>query len=246
LVHSSLKSIGYVAGGPDTVIDALMEAVGEDGLLMMPTFTPDVVRNVSSIPFNHKKSASTTGIITETFRLRANTLRSRHPTHSVAVWGKDAPWYIEHHNETTGPFDYGTPIFRFIEKGGYILLIGVTHNRNSSIHVAESLLNPSYLNVKRFKDDKDYYLIETEQGAIIRMPVGNRRSGHSGNFDIIEELSEVKNVQKECFLGSATVKLMKGQNLINILLPVLSQNPAFLLCKSEDCYSCSERRKRLK
>ena len=41
IVHSSLSSLGYVVNGANDVIDALLETIGKDGTLMMPSHTGD-------------------------------------------------------------------------------------------------------------------------------------------------------------------------------------------------------------
>ena len=85
VVHSSLKSIGMTRDGADTVIDALMDVIGEEGTIFMPVFTYSYEREGKTDPFDRKDSPSLTGIITETFRKRSGVLRSSHPTHSMAV-----------------------------------------------------------------------------------------------------------------------------------------------------------------
>ncbi|MDO8685686.1 MAG: AAC(3) family N-acetyltransferase [Clostridiales bacterium] len=93
LVHSALSSIGYVDGGADTVIDALLESVGEEGTVVMSTLTGWLE------PFDADKTPSAVGKITEKFRLRENAYRSLHPVHSVAAIGKHAEYITAGHDE---------------------------------------------------------------------------------------------------------------------------------------------------
>ena len=62
LIHSSYKSLGGVEGGPDTLFDALQEAVGEDGILMFPTFTYAVC-NARNPVFDVKSTRSQSGAL---------------------------------------------------------------------------------------------------------------------------------------------------------------------------------------
>ena len=108
LMHSALSSIGRVEGGADTVIDAVLEAVGESG-----TFA------VSTMAFNHpydpENDRSTVGIISETHRLRKNSIRSLRPVHCINAIGAKAylyssnlsTWYLEWGNEICGSHDPG-------------------------------------------------------------------------------------------------------------------------------------------
>ena len=82
LVHSSLKSLGHVKGGPETVIQGLLQAIGDDGTLLMPALSygqePHHTHSARETPSN-------VGAIPEHFRKREGSLRSIHPTHSVVA-----------------------------------------------------------------------------------------------------------------------------------------------------------------
>lgn len=103
-VHSSLGSFGYVEGGADTVIDALLETVGKRGNIVMSTHsanlsddkrTPEMVAIGISwlfkiLPYDPDKTPVTTGIIPETFRKRKGVIRGLHPSLSIAATGPKA------------------------------------------------------------------------------------------------------------------------------------------------------------
>src|SRR5688572_10370238 len=93
LVHSSYDAFQGFAGKPTDVITVLQDIIGAQGVLMMPTlpFTGTAVDYVRSDPvFDVKRTPSRMGLLTELFRRRGDVLRSVHPTHSVAVWGRAA------------------------------------------------------------------------------------------------------------------------------------------------------------
>ena len=245
IVHSSLKSMGLIYGGADTLIDALLEAVGINGLVMVPTFTYSYENNEGTMPYNKYKTPSQTGLVTDIFRRRRNAFRSDHPTHSVAAIGKDAEEYAKGHGPEVPPFDINTPIQRLAKDGGYILLIGVSHNTDSTIHVAECIANLPFLDIKNRESHGDFCLIESNNGKIIRFPLSKKLPACDNMFNEIEKLEDIKKQQKEGYVGNAFCKLIKGSVLLDILVKVLRDNPGYFLCNEEKCWSCSERKKRL-
>src|SRR5205085_4877227 len=84
LVHSSLRSLGFVPGGALTVIRALRDALGPEGTLVLPTHTWEWM-SAGSRHFDARTTPSCVGVITETFRGLPGVVRSLHPTHSVAA-----------------------------------------------------------------------------------------------------------------------------------------------------------------
>src|SRR5437764_575975 len=84
MCHSSMKSFGHVDGGPDAVIDALLDMVGPDGHVLMPTLTSTYAGTggeLSVYAFNPKTTPSRVGKLTDTFWRRSNAVRSQHATH---------------------------------------------------------------------------------------------------------------------------------------------------------------------
>lgn len=93
LIHSSMKSIGAVEGGADTVLDALMEFFAE-GLLLLPTHTWQSIDQDHPV-FDVRRSPCCVGILPELFRQRPGVVRSLHPTHSIAACGRGAAEYLQ-------------------------------------------------------------------------------------------------------------------------------------------------------
>lgn len=139
LIHSSMKSIGDVEGGADTVLDALMTFFA-DGLLLLPTHTWKTV-NAANPVFDVRTSSCCVGILPELFRQRPGVVRSLHPTHSLAGYGKDAAAYLAGQELCNTPCTPGGAYDRLKDVGGKILLVGVTHARNTYIHSVEEVLN---------------------------------------------------------------------------------------------------------
>ena len=129
MVHSPLRSFGHFEGGPEAVIDCLMEVI-PGGTLVMPTYTR---RSLQRNPERDRKEfdpaaePSMDGIITEHFRLRPGVIRQpNNPWHPKAVWGRHQKPLIESRPNAIYGF--------FLAHAGRVLLIGVGHETHSLVH----------------------------------------------------------------------------------------------------------------
>jgi aminoglycoside 3-N-acetyltransferase len=242
LMHSSLKSLGYVKGGADTVIDAVMEVIGESGLFMVPTFT---FTNFTPF-FDPEKTPSQMGLITETLRLRKDSARSWHPRHSVGVLGEKTKEVVRGHLQA-GSVGKGSPIDRLAKKGGYILLLGVGHTANTAIHTAEVYAELPYLDaVKDSPDFPEQALVKTPiNGEKIKVDLAPYPTCSEG-FWKLEPLLRDKGQIRYGKVGQAHCQLMKSLSVIQTASSLLRQDPLALLCEEPDCYSCNEKRKAIR
>ena len=116
IVHTSLKSMGYVCGGAQAVIEALIESVGENGTIMMPTQSWKNLDPETGVhgevdekdwplirenwPAYDKKMTltNTMGAVAEMFRQWPGSVRSDHPARSICAWGKNAAYLTQNHD----------------------------------------------------------------------------------------------------------------------------------------------------
>lgn len=128
MVHSAFDRFVGFRGGPLEVVRALQETVGPEGTLLMPTtpFRRSAIEYALNDPiFDARHTASQMGLITEIFRRSRGVVRSNHPTHSVAAWGRHADAMISGHERGDTPCGKCSPYARLLDCDGKILLAGV-------------------------------------------------------------------------------------------------------------------------
>ncbi len=138
IVHSSLSSLGHVAGGAATVCRAFMETVTEDGTLMMPSFNHGAAFKDGGC-YDPLVTPTTNGAIPQAFWQMAGVYRSLNPTHPVACWGSNARELLRgHHRVTT--MGTGSPLELLERRGGKVVLVN-TPRANTYHHVVEMTTN---------------------------------------------------------------------------------------------------------
>jgi aminoglycoside 3-N-acetyltransferase len=235
VVHSALRSLGPVEGNANTVLDALLSCVGSDGLLVMPTFTYD------NDGFDPDMTPSRTGILTEILRKHPDAVRSHHPTHSVTAVGEGAAALCEDHHLKPG-LGMDSPLDRLAKAGGGVLLLGVGHTSNSTVHVGEAHARMPYLNIPfRPHSPRRIPLIGSVNLEVeLRDPPGCSRA-----FGVIEALLRKRGAIKDGLIGKALVQWMPGEEVISAATDLLRLQAAALLCNDPTCYRCSMSRERL-
>ena len=164
LVHSALSSLGHVPGGADTVIDALLEALGPSGTLLLPTLSYLFVTETSPT-FNVVTTPTNLGAIPAAALRRTGAVRSLHPTHSVAALGSRATELTRDHYLDTTPVGEHSPFRLLRNVGGQVAFLGCGTRCNTSIHGVEELLPtpPPYL----FRDERITYDVTDAEGHML-------------------------------------------------------------------------------
>jgi len=153
ITHISLSSLGWVCGGPQAIIESLMEVVTREGNIIMSAYTgynsnpaswkyPPVPKKWLSVirehlPVYDKEMSHPSGMgkIVECFRAIKDVERSNHPRSSFLAWGKNKADIISNENYDF-PFGIDSPLGKAYKLGSYILMIGVDYNIINSFYFA--------------------------------------------------------------------------------------------------------------
>jgi aminoglycoside 3-N-acetyltransferase len=223
MVHSSLKSLGWVPGGAETVIQALLFALGTDGTLLMPALTYGTVGS-SNPCFDLRSTPSCVGIIPETFRLRAGTKRSLHPTHSVCASGSLAKQLLTPHQEDSTPCGPNSPFHRLPDFDGQILMLGCGLLPNTSIHALEEIVKTPYA----LKAPMVYTLINENGEEIKKAYSPHHFAGYTQRYDRVTRILKHPDLRTGSVM-KAHSHLMDAVALKNAGLIALEDNPLFFV-----------------
>lgn len=228
LVHSSFKSLGPGTGGPQAVVQALLDSVGPTGTVLFPTHTWANAGPSNPPIFDVRNTPSAqVGILAETARCWPGAVRSLHPTHSVVAIGSEAS-YLTNGHFNGGICGIGSPYDRLCEcpRGrGFVLLLGVDHERNTSLHMVEELLRiPGALKGKAVCRVKDYdgteYLRESKF-----------HSWQSRTFMVLDHDLDRESIQIHGRIGEARVRLVDANKLREFALDKLREDPSYFWTK---------------
>ena len=238
IVHSSLKSFGYVEGGADAVIDAL-KVVTSEGTLVFPTLR---TRNFYDAynDWDVEKTPSDVGYLTERFRLSTNVFRSNQETHSVCAYGKDAEYITKNHGigeKRIGvfgdtPFSKQSPWQKMYNMDAKVVMIGVSMKYNTFKHfveyklvndiidaiVDENIKKQAVSKVSRFKDTAKYYL----DGETAFSPEGVWL-WHDSNRT--QEVFEKSRKLKKVICGNSTIICFSSKAFVDFQYDEIINNP---------------------
>ena len=142
LVHTSLRLIGKVEGGAQTILDALIEQYTADGgLLCIPTHTWDNIGKEITLDINDP--ATCLGVFSDFAAADPRGIRSENPTHSVVVFGdrKKALAFIADETKIASVTAPDSCYGKLWEQEGYVLLVGVSHNKNTYLHAVDEIVH---------------------------------------------------------------------------------------------------------
>lgn len=234
MVHASLSSLGFVCGGEQIVIEALIDAVGPEGTLMMPTQTWKNLDPSSGVHWEEDEEwyqairdnwpaydknitpTNTMGKVAEMFRKWPNAERSDHPVRSVAALGKNASYLTKDH-DLENIFGKNSPLDKLYGLDGYVLLIGVGYDKNTSLHLADALAEyPS----KHYESSSSAIMVNGKREWVTYKTL----YVDGEDFEKIGEDFEKTNKISTLKIGNAVIKFMKQRDLVDYAIKWIEAN----------------------
>lgn len=221
LVHSALSKVGYVEGGPKTLVDALLEVLNPSATLLMPT-SPVITLQAQhpNTVFDVQHTPSKMGAVTEYFRTHLATHRSAHPLEPVAAFGPKAEAYTALHHADATAYGPNSPWLKHMEYQGQILYVGTTLiNSGTSLHAVEDAIGqeefkfPVYLQQRR--------TFEVRNGGrqfSLTTTVHNPEMSAKRACDGLIPLLKTEGALQEIVVGEAPSLLVDASKMKSILL----------------------------
>ena len=229
LVHTSYRGVRPVTGGPAALIDALRDAVGRRGTVVMPSWGDD-----DSTPFEPASTpaAADLGVTAETFRRLPDAKRSSHPF-AFAAAGPEAERIVGDPLPLP-PHGLASPVGRVYELDGQVLLLGVGHDANTTIHLAEALADVPYHMPK--------HCTVLVQGRAIR--IDYTETDHCcERFALADEWLRERGLQREGIVGRGQARLAASRDIVTVVHEQLVRDPLiFLHDPGQGCAECDAAR----
>jgi aminoglycoside N3'-acetyltransferase len=174
-LHSSLRSLGFVEGGPTTVLSSLLRTIGPNGTLIVPTYYQPggTIYTTCTLPdyiFDPAIHGTGLGALPAAFLKVPGVCRSLHPTHSVSAVGPHARFVTEAHHTAPSIFGKESPWERFVQLDGKVLGLGVSMGPVTFYHMLEDLVGDAFpLPVK--VAEVHHLLCRQQDGSTVRVPV---------------------------------------------------------------------------
>ncbi len=224
VVHTSFRAVRPVEGGPTGLIEALRTALGPDGTLVMPSWTGD-----DNTPFDPLTTPANPdlGVTADTFWRMPGVRRSAHPF-AFAAAGPHAE-RITADPLPIPPHRPESPIGRIHDLDGQVLLLGVGHDANTTLHLAEVMADVPYR--------MPHHITVLENGRPTRIDYGETDHCCQG-FAFADEWLRERRLQREGIVGSAHSRLMRSRDIVRVAIEYLERDPLLFLHPRGECAEC--------
>ena len=227
VVHTAFSKLAPLDGGPQGLIGGLRAALGAEGTLVMPSMSDD-----DDHPFDPAATPCLAmGVVADTFWRLPGVLRSDNP-HAFAAIGPKAAEITAAHPLNV-PHGLNSPIGRVYELDGQVLLLGVGHDANTTIHLAENLAQVRYGRPK--------YLMTVNAVQLTRLDY--IEIDHCcENFRLLDQWLDADGTQRNGIVGHGQAHLARSRAVVQTALTHLAADETVFLHSPGLCIECDEAR----
>ena len=218
LMHSSLRAVGEVEGGGQGLLDIMVEYfTAKGGLFCVPTHTWGFLGKKDKITLDLTLAESNLGAFSRIAAADPRAVRSENPSHSIAVFGdrEKALEFVRGEELVTGPTGPDTCYGKIYENKGKVLLVGVTHNRNTFLHCVDEMLDIP----DRLTEDKKRVTVKRKTGEIIEREMLCHHSSFtidlSLRFPQYETAFRYHRAITDGFVGNAPTQLCSARGMFD-------------------------------
>ncbi|MDE2900148.1 MAG: AAC(3) family N-acetyltransferase [Chloroflexota bacterium] len=224
-VHTAFSTVGPIEGGPIGLIEALRAAIGPGGTLVMPSMSDD-----DDHPFDPQMTPCLgMGVTADAFWRLLGVLRSDSP-HAFAAVGPNAERITAPH-PIVPPHGIDSPVGRVWELGGHVLLLGVGHDADTTVHLAENLAGVRYR--------RDKYVTVLQGGVQMRFEYAE--IDHCcERFALVDTWLDERNLQRRCTVGHAEARLVPARNVVEVVVERLRADETAFLHPAGTDTECDE------
>jgi aminoglycoside N3'-acetyltransferase len=227
VVHTAFSKVAPVDRGPDGLIDALAAAIGPEGTLVMPSMSDD-----DDVPFDPANTrCAGMGVVADTFWRRPGVLRSNSP-HAFAARGPQAPAITADHPVEV-PHGLDSPIGRAYELDAQVLLLGVGHDGNTTVHLAEYMAGVRYRRPKHAT-----ILVDGRPTRRDYLEIDHCCE----RFALMDEWLDARGLQRRGAVGHGEARLARSRHIVDIALARLRENETVFLHPPGVDAECDEAR----
>lgn len=228
LVHMAFSQVKPVDDGPLGLISALQTALGPDGTLVMPSMSYDDehVFDPTSTPCIEEM-----GVVADTFWRQPSVRRSQGP-HAFAASGSHAADIVAPHPYDV-PHGLDSSVGRVYEMDGQVLLLGVGHDSNTTIHLAESMAPV------RYRRPKHVTILQDGKPTVAHY----EEIDHCcANFSFVDGWLDERGLQRRGIVGHAEARLARSRDIVQVVTEHLRVDDTMFLHPQGTCEECDDAR----
>lgn len=219
-VHTSLKAVGEIEGGGETLLSALIDFFTEDGgLLCIPTHTWD------SIVYDLREAQSCIGVLPKLAASHPDAVRTLHPTHSMAVFGerKKAEKFVKEEETADTPANPKGCYGKLLADDGYVLLVGVGQEKNTFLHCVEEMFGVADRLTGHMVERTVIHKDGREEKRLLHW-FDNKIPDVSVYFPKFEKPFRHHGCIEDAYIGNAKVQLCSARKMYNTMKEIYEKN----------------------